>query len=167
MNFSNTTYRVVFLSALIWCLFILSAPVALHLEATSFAHTVYGSYSRICHQLDSHSLHLFGAKLAVCARCTAIYFGFFAGVLLYPLYSRKRRSQSVNRLLLLTSLPLLIDVFLNVLGINESTLFTRIFTGAIFGLSTPLMILEPADEAFNELRLKLPLLSRRKIRHAE
>ena len=44
--------------------------------------------SQICHQIAERSFHLAGAQLPVCARCTGIYAGFAAGVVLATLSRR-------------------------------------------------------------------------------
>ncbi len=174
MNWNKTAYRFIFLSSLIWCLSILVAPIAKYWHVTTLAEMTYGFFSSICHQLDSHSLHLFDAKFAVCARCTAIYFGFFLCVATFPLLRRSIRaswvtgsSASSRGILLLSILPLSLDLLLPAIGIYESALITRVVTGIIFGLALPIVLLPPASEAFEELRLKLSLPLRRKIRHAE
>jgi len=135
---------------------------------------MYEFFSRICHQLDSHSLHLFDAKFAVCARCTAIYYGFFVCVIIYPLLLRRALPVAVAetivnspRNLFLSVLPILIDLGLSESGVHESTLATRVVTGAIFGITLPFILIPPAAEAYRELRLKFQQLFLGKIRHAE
>ena len=174
MKFANTTYRLVFFASLIWCFFILSAPIAHHLHASTVADFIYGFFSRICHQLDSRSFHLFNAKLAVCARCTAIYYGFFLSVAFYPLLLKKAKFAALAEdrtrspwILLFSVLPVLSDVLLSEIGIHESTLITRAVTGVIFCIALPPFLLPLAQEGFKELRLELSLSLRRKIRHAE
>jgi uncharacterized membrane protein len=174
MNLSKTTYRIILFASLVWCLLIVIPPFADHFDAVMLRGFLYGFFSRICHQLDSHSLHLFGAKFAVCARCTAIYFGFFVSVAFYPFLSRKiwvaTRTGAIfrsPRLVLLSILPLLIDVCLSEIGVHESTVLTRAVTGAILGIALPYLLIPPAQEAVAELRLKLPQSLLGKIRHAE
>jgi uncharacterized membrane protein len=58
----------------VWCLAIVAAPL-FHLTP------IYLFFSAICHQLPSRSWHFHGEPLAVCIRCTAIYWGFLAGLL--------------------------------------------------------------------------------------
>jgi uncharacterized membrane protein len=53
-------------------------PAALPLAAR--AADLIGAF--ICHQRDDRSFHLDGARLAVCARCTALYVAGAAGALL-------------------------------------------------------------------------------------
>jgi uncharacterized membrane protein len=62
------------LGTTVWCLAIVAAPL-FHLTP------VYLFFSAICHQLPTRSWHLHGEPLAVCIRCTAIYWGFLAGLL--------------------------------------------------------------------------------------
>jgi uncharacterized membrane protein len=174
MNLSKTTYRVILFASFVWCLLIAAPPFADLFNAMMLRDSLYGFFSRTCHQLDSHSLHLFGAKFAVCARCTAIYFGFFISVALYPFFSRRIRTATragallrSPRLVLLSILPLLIDVCLSEIGVHESTVLTRAVTGAILGIALPYVLIPPAQEAVAELQLKVPLSLLGKIRHAE
>ncbi|MGA9365026.1 MAG: DUF2085 domain-containing protein [Bacteroidota bacterium] len=160
MNLSRTTYCIIFFASLIWSVAITMPPVALHFGATGAADFLYGFFSRVCHQLDSHSLHLFDAKFAVCARCTAIYYGFFVSVVLYPFLMRKilpatgmRTVLCSPRNLFLSALPILLDLGLSEIGVHESTLVTRVVTGAILGLALPFILMPPAEEALRELRL--------------
>lgn len=169
-----TTYRIVFFASLIWCLSIITPPIAVDFGAVRLADFIYGFFSRICHQLDSHSLHLFDAKLAVCARCTAIYYGFFVSVISYPLLLRKIRPATVAKAVLqsprnlfLSVLPILLDIGLSEIGVQESTLVTRVVTGAIFGIALPFILIPSAEEALTELRLKLWPSFLARIRHAE
>lgn len=174
MNWNKTAYRLILFSSLTWCLFILAAPIASQWNAATLADLIYRFFSRICHQLDSHSLYLFDVKLAVCARCTAIYYGFFLCVATYPLLHRSIRASWVTGssaysrgILLLSILPLSLDLLLPAIGIYESTLVTRVVTGMILGLALPIVLLPAASEAFEELCSKLSLSLRRKIRHAK
>ena len=59
-----------------WCFAILAAPV------WNMA-PLYMFFSIICHQQPARSWTIAGEPLAVCIRCTAIYFGFFAGLLFH------------------------------------------------------------------------------------
>jgi len=57
----------------LWCLAIVAAPL-FHLP------WIYDFFSRICHQDPSRSWHVAGEPLAVCIRCTSIYFAFAAAL---------------------------------------------------------------------------------------
>jgi hypothetical protein len=67
------TDRVLFLAAAAWCLAIVAAP-AFHLTL------IYNFFSVICHQQAARSWQIAGEPLAVCIRCTSIYFGFLAAL---------------------------------------------------------------------------------------
>jgi uncharacterized membrane protein len=60
----------------LWCSAILAAPVW-NIEP------LYLFFSLICHQLPARSWNIAGEPLAVCIRCTTIYFGFFAGLVFH------------------------------------------------------------------------------------
>jgi uncharacterized membrane protein len=174
MNLSRTTYRVIFFASLTWSLAIIAPPVALYFGASGPADFMYRFFSRVCHQLDSHSLHLYDVKFAVCARCTAIYFGFFVSVVLYPFLIRKILSAAATRTisgsprnLFLSALPILLDLGLSGIGVHESTLVTRVVTGAILGIALPFVLMLPAEEALKELQLSLWSSLLERIRHAK
>lgn len=60
-------------AAAVWCGAILLAPIA-------GLDSIYAFFSTICHQMTERSWHLGGEPLAVCIRCTAIYFGALAAL---------------------------------------------------------------------------------------
>jgi uncharacterized membrane protein len=87
----------------------------------------------ICHQLDSHSLHVNGQAMAVCARCSAVYFGFLVSVVLLPVF---RAIEISNQRIwwFIALLPMVVDVTCHVAGLHESTWLTRAMTGGFFGI---------------------------------
>lgn len=166
MTSPHTTYAVILLGALAWCSAILFVPY-LAASSSPFAVFVYQAFHHICHQLPERSFHLFGEKLAVCARCATIYFSFLIATTLFPFIVRTesfgQRSNTPSatphrNILLLALLPMVIDVGLDFLGIHESTFATRIITGIIFGGVIPFFILPAAIEGVQQLRA-----SRRRI----
>ena len=60
---------ILIIGAGLWCAAIVAAPV-FHLPF------VYDFFSRICHQNPARSWFVYDEPLAVCVRCTSIYFGF-------------------------------------------------------------------------------------------
>lgn len=142
-------HRVLLILAFGWCFLIVVAPL---LRASGFSpeipNLLYRFFSRVCHQFNDRSLHLGGEKLAVCIRCSSIYFSFLIGLILYPLLQRWHEGKIPSRIFLLTAVvPMLIDVILNFSGLHFSTLWTRLATGACFGGILPLFILPPLLEA--------------------
>jgi len=69
----NKTYAALLAGATLWCLSIVAAPML----GLSW---VYFFFSRICHQDPARSWSLAGEPLAVCIRCTSIYFAFTASL---------------------------------------------------------------------------------------
>jgi uncharacterized membrane protein len=135
-----------------WCAGIIAAPLLTHANLIKSADLVYSFFSHICHQEDARSFHVEGEKLGVCIRCTAIYFGFLAGLLLMPLCGALKRMRVPNKTILIAIvLPMVIDVVLNDFGLHPSTAITRVITGAIFGIAMPWWILPLYIEACIQL----------------
>jgi uncharacterized membrane protein len=113
---------------------IVVAPVALAHGYNSAAFGLYQMFARVCHQIPERAFYLEGHPLAVCARCTGIYFGFAAGVLVYPLVRSLRRGDTpARKWLLLAAAPTLLDFALGFFGIWENTHWSRSVTGALLG----------------------------------
>lgn len=155
MNIAKRTYALFLASVGLWCLAIVAAPV-LHTHGgstgSSLADVLYLGFSKICHQIDGRSLHLFGAKFGVCVRCTSIYFSFFAGLLLYPVI-RPIESRHVpdRRWLLLAVVPMIIDALLNDLALHQSNETTRLITGSVAGFIFAFYILPLFIDAIKQL----------------
>ena len=112
------------------------APAARAGGHTLSAFFLYEMFGRVCHQIPSRAFYLAGHPFAVCARCTGIYFGFAAGVLLYPLVrSLNRTDFPARKWLLLAAAPAALDFALGFTGIWENTHLSRALTGALPGLA--------------------------------
>ena len=113
---------------------IVVAPVALANGYNSSAFVLYQMIARVCHQIPERAFYLEGHPLAVCARCTGIYVGFAAGVLVYPLVRSLRRGDTpARKWLLMAAVPTLFDFALGFFGIWENTHWSRALTGALLG----------------------------------
>jgi uncharacterized membrane protein len=166
-----TPRRFLLISVFLWCAAIVATPVLASYDgaAAKAASLSYQFFSRVCHQLDSHSFHLAGYKFAVCIRCTSIYASFFLGLLFFPII---KRTKIVNvhpaRVLILSLMPMGIDVALATFGIHESTTMTRGITGLIFGLALTIVLVpvleEFADKFLSHMRTLANTLHQRKIR---
>ncbi|MFI5252653.1 MAG: DUF2085 domain-containing protein [Bacteroidota bacterium] len=137
----NHIYILLLGAVMLWCGLIVGAPIL----ASSGTHQVlskevYGFYGKVCHQLDDRSLHLDGEKFAVCARCTSVYFSFLGLLIVYP-FLPKFNSGNGRRWIFVSLLPMLLDVGLDFAGIHESTIFTRLITGALFGMTIAYLLL--------------------------
>ncbi|HEX2271825.1 MAG TPA: DUF2085 domain-containing protein [Pyrinomonadaceae bacterium] len=110
---------------------IVIAPLAAesHLSAS-----IYRAFGALCHQLPERSYFIDGHKLAVCSRCTGLYAGFAFAILLYPLLRPLRTIDWPPReWLILSAVPMAIDVGLDVFGIWENTHTSRLLTGVLLG----------------------------------
>jgi len=135
---------------------ILAAPLAAATGHTELAAGIYRAFGVFCHQLPERSYYIAGHKLAVCSRCTGIYFGFAFTFLIYPLVRSLRMTElPPRRWLLLAATPLVIDFSLTFFGIWENTHTSRLLTGALLG-STAVFYVMPgiADLALRHLRYK-------------
>lgn len=142
---NNKTYLLLIIIVFLWNLLIILPPL-LKTLLPGLSIFLYSVFNHICHQFDSRSLHIFGEKLGVCARCWGIYFGFFVGTLLYT--PKNINNQSFSKyIFLVASIPILIDISLDISSIHESNLTTKVVSGFIFGSIVASKILITLNEA--------------------
>lgn len=154
-----TSRRFLLTSVFFWCAAIVATPLLASFDgaAAKVASLSYQFFSRLCHQLDSHSFHLAGFKFAVCIRCTSIYVSFFFGLLFFPMIKlTKIVNVHSSRVLLLSIMPMGIDVALNTFGTHESTTMTRGSTGLIFGLALAIVLVPVLEEFADKFFLQIP-----------
>ena len=131
-------YYALLIAVLIWCGAIVMPPLAASSQPL-ISRVGYRFFALLCHQEDARSLHLLGYPLAVCARCSAIYFGFLLGIILSPFFSPG--VASFPRLAwVIAIMPMLLDVGADVIGVHASSLGTRIASGAFFGAASALIL---------------------------
>lgn len=154
MNLPKLTYLATLLGTSIWCLAIVLAPVCITLPApfSSGGEAVYAVFQPICHQIPERSLAVAGHPLAVCSRCSAIYFAFLVATLLYPLVRDVRRPVIPPRwILVLALLPMVLDAVAGMAGLHDITITARLLTGAIFGFVVPFFVIPVAIEGIVQL----------------
>lgn len=106
------------------------------------AQALYQSFGYVCHQIPERSFYVAGHPFAVCARCTGLYAGLAAGILLYPLVRPLRSTQTpARRWLFIAAVPVGADFLLGFLGIWQNTHLSRSLTGALLGLVAALFIM--------------------------
>lgn len=120
------------LGAVLWCALIVAAPMFQ-------LGPVYAFFSLVCHQLPERSWHIHGEQLAVCIRCTSIYFGFLAG-LIVP-------SVRPNVQWLLTAAALTLAQWLLAATVLDSVAL-RAATGVLLGASAAPLVLKGVEEMF-------------------
>ena len=97
---------------------------------------IYRFFQPVCHQMDARSFHLFGYKLAVCSRCSSIYYGFTLGIILYPLFKSLGSTQTPGLTFFVIALTTLIaDFSLNYFTPFHNTFLSRSITGGALGIS--------------------------------
>jgi uncharacterized membrane protein len=112
---------------------ILIAPLAADTHP-HVAHSIYGGFAVVCHQIPERSYLIAGHKFAVCSRCTGLYAGFAFTFLLYPLLRPVRAIDWPAPVwLVLAAVPMAIDFSVTFLGIWENTHTSRLLTGLLLG----------------------------------
>jgi len=156
-------YALLLLIALVWLAVIFLPPWLMATGHQFSAISLYRGLSGICHQIPERSFHLLGFPLAVCSRCTGIYFGFVIGLALYP-FCRSLGDQTIpSRVwLAIGALPMLIDFGGDVVGLFNNTFFSRTATGLLVGVVATFFLLpawvgiagprssKPSEHSFKE-----------------
>ncbi len=154
---TRTVYAIILAVAILWNLAIIAAPWSWAEGHPVVASGLYFMFSPLCHQRADRSFFAFGHHLAVCHRCTGIYLGALAGLLLIPLLSRVLHGKTgglfgirlQNRTLLFLALGLMAaDVGGKFVGIHQSTPMSRFLTGAFCGIVAPFYLLPAIFEIF-------------------
>ena len=136
---------IVFVAAVLttgWVALLIAAPF---LPGWAGA-VVYGVGSLVCHQIPERSFHFAGFQLPVCARCLGIYLGAFAGA--GAMWMRATLAQSrlaiapatARRLALVTAIPTLLTLALEMAGIWSPSNVTRAVAGVPLGVMVTLVV---------------------------
>lgn len=129
-----TMWFIVAAGSLMVMALIIGAPVALANGKETVAQVIYGVFGHVCHQIPERSFFIDGHPFAVCSRCTGIYAGFLAAIMVYPLARSLRQTETpARKWLFIAAAPLAIDFGLEVLGIWHNTHFSRLATGTLLG----------------------------------
>ncbi|HKY38934.1 MAG TPA: DUF2085 domain-containing protein [Polyangiaceae bacterium] len=83
-----------------------------------------------CHRDPARTLHLLGVPLAVCARCSGIYFGLGVGALLRPPHLSPR---TLRLWVALAAALMIADVALETYALHQPWPLLRLTTGALLG----------------------------------
>jgi uncharacterized membrane protein len=132
----------------------LLAPYLASVGAYWPSRVIYIVYRLTCHQLPERSFFLFGHKMAICARCMAIYTSFWGLGLLYGLWKatpwgRRHRPRPLSiKWLAVLAVPMFIDGVAQLVGLHQSTNLLRTITGTLVGAGTGLFAYPLLDEGF-------------------
>jgi len=133
---------------LIFVIGALEAPLLLHLGQPWISKIIYGFYSLFCHQEASRSFFVFGNQMAICSRCLS----FCSSAVVFGLWVSFKRTKPLDpRLTLILISPAMVDVFLQILHIRESTNLIRVTTGALLGMAVSIYLFPRAQKALERL----------------
>lgn len=119
---------------LVWLALIIAPAILGVLGLHHFGSPIFEFFSYTCHQIPDRSFQLDGNQFGVCSRCFGVYFGLFAGVLVYPMWRKIDDIEPLPRIWLFVSMvPIGIDWSLTIFGIWENTHVSRFVTGLILG----------------------------------
>jgi uncharacterized membrane protein len=99
----------------------------------------------LCHGIPERCLTLWGVAMPICSRCTAIYAGLLAGLLLFHLLPRVRE-RVMRRVMFAGTLPLALDGISQALGLRTSTNELRIATGLLASLLFGIWVLNAIED---------------------
>lgn len=100
-------------------------------------------YSPICHQSPERCIVINDIALLICARCSGIFFGALI-ISLLSLFYWKKRNPPV-KYIFISFFPLLLDVFLVMLGLYNYSKTISFITGLVFGSTIFLYILHTIE----------------------
>ncbi len=149
----------------------LLAPYLASVGAYWPSRVIYFVYRLTCHQLPGRSFFLFGHKMAICARCTAIYTSFWGLGLLYGVWKatpwgRRHRPRSLPiKWLAILAVPMFIDGSTQLVGLHESTNLLRTITGTLVGTGAGLFVYPILDEGFAQAQRDFTFYGSRSTHH--
>jgi len=135
-------YLLFLIALCLWCSLIIATPLVAKSGHRFGSGLLYLFFSKICHQIPDRSFFIFGKQLAVCSRCTGIYFGFLIGAVFYPIIFKLNHIKTLPRkYLLLACIPIAIDILIRIFHLAENTFASRSITGLILGAITALLVI--------------------------
>ena len=113
------------------------------------------AFRMMCHGIESRCLTLFGVPMPICARCTAIYVGLIAGILLFMvLPAIEERAMRVA--LYVAVAPMAIDGLTQATHLRESTNVLRLITGFIAAVAFSCWALNEVEGTKHTIERSLP-----------
>lgn len=145
----------IFLSfTLLWNILIAFGPFFADSEGLpgALSSFSYSFFSVTCHQIDNRSYHFLGEKLAVCSRCSSIYWSFLFSVIIYPFIKGFNNVKLPSLwILLVPGFIVFLDAAFDFLNVLNNTFVSRSVTGALIGLVLPFYLIPGFYNFSNEL----------------
>ena len=92
------------------------------------------AFRALCHGIPQRCLEIWNVPMPICARCTAIYAGLMAGIVLFLILPRIQ-AHLARKILAIAAVPMLIDGLTQLAMLRESTNLLRIETGLVAGMA--------------------------------
>lgn len=119
----------------------LSVPYLLTHNSALVGFALQHAFSLVCHQRPERSIWIFGAPIAVCARCLGIYVGAALGFL-------RRTSRRIAFQLLIVAAGLsLLDWFTEAVGLHGNCVTARFIFGLALGATAGLLVSSSIPDA--------------------
>jgi len=103
-------------------------------HAPEIGFALQRGFALVCHQQPERSFVLFGASVAVCARCLGIYLGAAAGLLM------RISRRAAWRWLMVTAAITLVDWAAELTGIHGNWIGLRFTLGLALGMAGAMMV---------------------------
>jgi len=101
-------------------------------------------FRALCHGIPDRCIELWGVPMPICARCSALYIGFIAGILLFMVLPHLQE-RAARWILGLAALPMILDGLTQLARLRVSTNPLRIETGLIAGAAFALWALSEVE----------------------
>lgn len=111
------------------------APILEEKHYYFYSNLFYKILSNLCHQNPFRSLWLYNRPIGICSRCLAIYASFSLSLFFVRLVKEKRRIY----FLIFLFFPVILDGFMQLLMLFESSNLSRVITGILFGFSASIV----------------------------
>lgn len=102
------------------------------------------AFRPLCHGIPSRCLVVWGTHMPICARCTAIYIGLFAGLAAFFLMPWIEE-RLLRIAMYFAAAPLVIDGVTQAVRLRESTNTLRLVTGALASFAFGMWVLSAIE----------------------
>ena len=150
-SLSATLMKFLLLSILIIWIIGFLQPLLLTQTNSLTNYLLAKTYSRVCHQESSKCILIGNESMLVCARCAGIYFG---ALIIGLLFLFNRIPELKIKILVIASIPLLLDVCLILLGAYKYSQTIALITGLAFGSIIYLFLLSELEKNFINKSIK-------------
>ncbi len=150
-SLGTTLLKFLLLSFLIIWIIGFLQPLLLTQNNSLTNYLLAKTYSRVCHQESSKCILIGNESMLVCARCAGIYLGALITGLLFLF---NRIPELKIKLLVIASIPLLLDVCLMFLGFYNYSQTIAFITGLAFGSIVYLFLLSEIENIFLNKSIK-------------